>query len=453
MITIDETERETGLITLEDLEGVRIYTADCRDAMRSMEPESIDTIITDPPYGLGFMGKEWDHGVPGVEFFAEALRIAKPGAMLFAFGGTRTFHRLSCAIEDAGWEIRDTMGWLHGQGFPKSHNVAGAIDWKLGNGDRGHRIATASRHHPDGTFEPNGETVPAYEARSPEAEPWTGYGTALKPSWGPICVAMKPLDGTYAENALKHGVAGLNIDAARVQTGEQTGWGGGGSKLYDGGLSREGGDSRPTDLGRWPANILHDGSEEATSVFPDAPTGEIRPGRPRGQTFSGQERKTDDFSRPPSSGSAARFFYCSKASTEERNEGLEGLEGQTTSDGRETPADNAYQRGKSVRKNHHPTVKPLSLMRYLVRLAKMPQRPGYRQKVLDLFAGSGTTGVACIWEDVDAVLIEKSPEHVELIRGRCAHAIKTKALQPELFTERAMFGTLAVEDKNQGELF
>jgi len=272
---------------------------------------------------------------------------------------------------------------------------------------------------------------------------------------------MKPLDGTYAENALKHGVAGLNIDAARiegsVQSVPQPSGGTGSTYGFENGPGRSGAMSEPSSLGRWPANILHDGSEEATSIFPDAPgqQGEMTGREPSSLTneiygqFGGRPASLPrgDF------GSSARFFYCAKASTEERNEGLEGLEGQTTSDGRNVPADNAYQRGKSVRKNHHPTVKPLSLMRYLVRLAKMPQRPGYRQKILDLFAGSGTTGVACVWEDVDAVLIEKSPEHVELIRGRCAHAIKTKALQPELFTERDIGDTPAVEDINQGELF
>lgn len=493
-ITIAEDERIPGPVTFEDLEGVRIYTADCRDAMRTMEADSIDTIITDGPYGLGFMGKEWDTFNPGfnaektesnksgrngreirrpaneagrynrsrnanfgfqvamTEFFTDALRVAKPGAMLFAFGGTRTFHRLTCAIEDAGWEIRDTMGWIHGQGFPKSHNLAGAIDRKLGHGDRGHRIAAASRHHPDGTLEPNGEELPAYEARSEEAQPWTGYGTALKPAWEPICVAMKPLDGTFADNALKWGVAGLNVNGGRIDTGEpipsHLGTNGADGRTYGarseyipGAAGKE-----FQSLGRWPANILHDGSEEALSVFPEV--GDSRQGFPRGASSGDGLGMTRTGAEYSDAGSASRFFYCAKSSTEERNEGLTGPDRTVN---RSNGAKAAEARGESLdrstqsnglsstyrRKNNHPTVKPLSLMRYLVRLSKMPQRPGYRQKVLDLFAGSGTTGVACIWEGVDAVLIEKEPDHVEIIKGRCAHAIRTKAIQPELFTAEA----------------
>ena len=462
-ITLVEEERVPGPRETEYLDGVTIHTADCRDAMRAMEENSIDTIITDGPYGLGFMGKEWDHGIPGVEFWREALRVAKPGAMLFAFGGTRTFHRLACAIEDAGWEIRDTMGWLHGQGFPKSHNVAGAIDRKLGHGDRGHRVAVAGRHHPDGTLEPNGEELPAYEARSEEAGPWTGYGTALKPAWEPICVAMKPIDGTFANNALKWGVAGLWIDGGRVDTqGEEVVRVGEMNDIRGGQFANSSGKKR-TDLGvmtqatpkggRWPANILHDGSPEALSVFP-----EVESGRPAGVKTGGQGTVFGHFNRGipvtgfGDSGSAARFFYCAKASSEERSEGMTGPEreaGIKNSSGRGFSEGSPY--AKVMRRNNHPTVKPLSIMRYLVRLAKMPHRPGYRQKVLDLFAGSGTTGVACVWEDVDAVLIEKEPEHVEIIKARCAHAIRTKALQPELFTER---GETTKETANQQvELF
>jgi len=206
-------------------------------------------------------------------------------------------------------------------------------------------------------------------------------------------------------------------------------------------------------LGRWPANILHDGSPEALSVFP-----EVESGKPAGVKTGGQGTVFGHLNGGipvtgyGDSGSASRFFYCAKASSEERSEGMTGPEreaGIKNSSGRGFSEGSPY--AKVMRRNNHPTVKPLSIMRYLVRLAKMPHRPGYRQKVLDLFAGSGTTGVACVWEDVDAVLIEKEPEHVEIIKARCAHAIRTKALQPELFTER---GETTKETANQQvELF
>lgn len=304
---------------------MNIIHDDCLHAMASMEPNSIDAIITDPPYGLSIMGKGWDHGAPGVPYWQAALRVAKPGAMLLAFGGTRTFHRLACAIEDAGWEIRDCLMWLYGSGFPKSFNIAKA------------------------TGDPR----------------WDGWGTALKPAWEPILLAMKPCDGAYAVNATKHGVAGLNIDGCRVESG------------------------------RWPANVILD--EEAGALL-DQQTGTLTSGRgavKKKSAAGSQGNALGKESRPVGteipcygdSGGASRFFYCAKASKKERGEG-----------------------------NHHPTVKPLALMWYLVRLTKTPTGG----VVLDPFAGSGATGLACAAEGRDCLLIEQDAAYCNIIRHRIA---------------------------------
>jgi len=261
----------------------QIICGNCLDVMAEMEENSIDTIITDPPYELSFMGKDWDKN--GVSFqsgiWAAVLRIAKPGALLLAFGGTRTWHRLACAIEDAGWEIRDTMLWMFGGGFPKSHNIANAVDKKHGAPDRRHRIATASRFSPDGLFEPDGEDLPPYMARTEYGVAWEGHGTALKPAWEPIILAMKPIDGTFAQNAEKWGVAGLWIDGARIAHLESNTC----RSRYKAGLSEEqmtglGGiryahinygkyaeeNSRRADSGRWPANVLLQHHPECVEV-------------------------------------------------------------------------------------------------------------------------------------------------------------------------------------------
>ena len=223
-----------------------IIHGDALEVLKGMEANSVDAVVTDPPYGLvgasrgsssqpgdlatpygrsgpskkrgGFMGKEWDASIPGAEYWSEALRIAKPGAYILAFGGTRTFHRLAVAIEDAGWEIRDTLMWVYGSGFPKSRNVCLDMDKMDGHGNRGHRIAVANRHHPDGTLEPNGEHLPAYEPKTDAAKQWAGWGTALKPAWEPIIMARKPMVGTVAENVLAHGTGAINVDACRVHT-------------------------------------------------------------------------------------------------------------------------------------------------------------------------------------------------------------------------------------------
>jgi site-specific DNA-methyltransferase (adenine-specific) len=311
-----------------------IYHGDCLEEMKTLPANHVDTIITDPPYGLSFMGKEWDKGVPGVPFWSEMLRVSKPGAMLLAFGGTRTFHRMTCAIEDAGWELRDCMMWLYGSGFPKSHNL-------------------------HGTFE--------------------GWGTALKPAWEPIIVAMKPIEGTFAENAKKWGVAGLNVDGGRIGTGAKT-W-----TTPRGGIWATAPDATGelivNSKGRWPANLILD--EEAGVML----------------------------------GEPSRFFYCAKASKSERNAGCEGMPEVQTTDGcvRSNPESaRKYQANSSLRNNHHPTVKPLKLMEYLCTLTKTPTGG----IVLDPFAGSGTTGLACANTGRNYILIEREQKYIDIILAR-----------------------------------
>jgi site-specific DNA-methyltransferase (adenine-specific) len=376
----------------------RVEHGDCAEVMKGMADGSVDSIVTDPPYGLEFMGKDWDHGVPGDAFWKEALRVAKPGAHLLAFGGTRTFHRLACAIEDAGWEIRDCVMWVHGVGFPKSHNVGLVVDKMLGCPDRGHRIAVASRRHPDGTLEPDGEIIEPYEGKTEDGKRWQGFGTALKPAWEPIVVARKPMAGTIAENVIRHGVGGLNIDACRVgkeevrSSGEVSEpW-----RMAEGRTDRQKPNPK-TSSGRWPANFVHDGSPEV-----------MRPFLVMGLS---------------NSGSATRYFYCAKASRWDRDEGCDVAPKKQDESRKEGDpgGDNPRNRGAKERKNFHPTVKPTSLMRWLCRLVTPPGGVA-----LDPFCGSGSTGKAAVLEGLDFIGIEKESEYVEIARKRIAHAANDK---------------------------
>ena len=353
-----------------------------------MDACSVDAIVTDPPYGLGFMGKGWDHGVPGVEFWLAALRVARPGAYLLAFGGTRTFHRLAVAIEDAGWEIRDTVMWVYGSGFPKSHNG-----------------------------------------------PWGG--TALKPAWEPIIMARKPLVGTVAANVQKHGTGALNIDACRVDylgtedaaaaaaaaaeiRSKQTdrnfdGWG-----MRAQNLTAEAYLAGPAGAGRWPANLIHDGSEEVLAAFPDSVTARIeKPSdcRSDGATSFDNMRGNRPARGYDGEGSAARFFYCAKADRSDRNDGLHGMPESMPLAANGAANAISHNRGSrsGPRANHHPTVKPTDLMRYLCRL--VTPKGG---TVLDPFMGSGSTLKAAELEGFSAIGIEIDPEYCEIARNRIA---------------------------------
>lgn len=352
-----------------------ILQGDCLDLMPTLDAESIDAVVTDPPYGLSFMGKDWDHGVPGVAFWIEALRVAKPGAFLLAFGGTRTFHRLTVAIEDAGWEIRDCIGWLYGSGFPKSHNIG------------------------------------------------AGWGTALKPAWEPVIVARKPLDGTVAANVLKWGTGGINVDGCRVDVAngdERSGGFGLGKRPWQtgdvgGNTLRVG-----SEQGRWPANLIHDGSDEVVGLFPETRSGRLGIGHGAGNSFG--VGNTDKKPRcimseyGNDSGSAARFFYCAKASRADRDEGLDQLPkiacGMMEDDSYPIKTGSGNLRD-TRRRNYHPTVKPLALMRYLCRLITPPGGT-----VLDPFMGSGSTGKAAVLEGFEFIGIELNPEYVDIAERR-----------------------------------
>ena len=416
-----------------------IYHGDCREVMPTLHAESVDSIVCDPPYGLSFMGKGWDHGVPGVEFWAEALRVAKPGAHLLAFGGTRTYHRLACAIEDAGWEIRDCVMWVYGSGFPKSLDVSKAIDKaagaerevvgfkensfgrKPGGGD-GWGEAIEGGKASDHVFD---ITAPATDA----ARQWSGWGTALKPAWEPIIVARKPLCGTVAENVLTHGTGGINVDGCRVgidsgdldqmqgRSGKRTA-----PHLLKGMPATS---WEPTASGRWPANVIHDGSDEVVGLFPnaDARNGG-NTGTDSGGVYSGTWGTTET-TQYRDSGSAARFFYCAKASKADRDEGCDGLPQtikQSVAHGDKRhgtlPYTNEPREMKPrPRGNHHPTVKPTALMRYLCRLVTPPGGV-----VLDPFTGSGSTGKAAILEGFRFIGIEREAEYVEIAKARIGAA-------------------------------
>jgi len=383
---------------------VELLLGDCRDVMADMAANSVDTIITDPPYGLEFMGKEWDHGIPGRHFWELALRVAKPGAILMAFGGTRTWHRLACAIEDAGWEIRDCLGWLYGSGFPKSLDVSKAIDKAAGaerevieqvrvkGGGMEHVNRTNAATHdyrPDGYQK--GEnvldiTAPATDA----ARQWSGWGTALKPAHEPICVARKPFKGTVAENVLQHGTGAINVDGCRIETQQSRpliiSKNGDSKACFGQGLNNSWQDPAGTILGRFPANVIHDGSEEVVGMFPESP-GAIADVPLNSRKTKDVYGKYDHNSGMPArgdNGSAARFFYCAKASRDERGPG-----------------------------NNHPTVKPLALIQYLVKLVTPPGGI-----VLDPFCGSGTLGIAAGKLGMKWQGIELNPKYIEIAERR-----------------------------------
>ena len=385
-----------------------VVHADCLDVMRRLPDNFVDAVVTDPPYGLGFMGKNWDHGVPGVEFWKEALRIAKPGAHLLSFGGTRTFHRIACAIEDAGWEIRDTIMWVYGSGFPKSMDISKAIDKKLG-AEREVIGKNTSRHGGgNGTLFGGGigpETGYITEPSSDEAKKWSGWGTCLKPAYEPVIMARKPLEGTVADNVLKYGTGGINIDDCRVpyesdadkDSAKPQGVATAKVGALAGGLEND--NERTTFTpkqtnGRFPANVIHDGSEEVLELFPDNVKGGTWNNTKGARHFENNGKPTEYTNKGSdnSVGSAARFFYCAKASKSEK--------------------------GKD---NPHPTVKPLELMKYLI---KMVAPKG--ALVFDPFMGSGSTGVAAIQIGRNFFGVEKEEEYFNYAKKRIEDAFQNK---------------------------
>lgn len=348
-----------------------ILQGDCLALLRDLDDNSVDSVVTDPPYGLSFMGKQWDYDVPKVEIWKECLRVLKPGGHLLAFAGTRTQHRMAVNIEDAGFEIRDMMAWVYGSGFPKSHNIGKAVDKLQGN----KREVIGSRKAQDIRGNALMEaTVPEYKKEVSQitikitkgSSEWEGWGTALKPALEPITLARKPFKGTVAANVLKWGTGGLNIDDCRV--GKETmvnrpaGNKQGGNSLNMSVTGMPQNANNTVSEGRFPANFIHDGSQMVLDIFPDNGTK-----------------------------SSSRFFYCPKASRKERDERLQGAD----------------------IKNTHPTVKPIELMRYLCRLITPPNGV-----VLDPFMGSGSTGVAAQKGGFDFIGMELDSDYYEIAQTR-----------------------------------
>ena len=414
-----------------------LYLGDCLETLRGMADNSVDSIVTDPPYGLSFMGKKWDYDVPSVEVWTECLRVLKPGGHLLAFAGTRTQHRMAVRIEDAGFEIRDMIFWCYGSGFPKSLDVSKAID-KAAGAERldalkgGHIGISAaggdlSNENEIGNAVYHGIGKGAAMRGTPvteAAKQWQGWGTALKPALEPITVARKPLVGTVAGNVLAHGTGGLNIDGCRV-AGEP--WAsvapnaGGRSGGVMGKASQHPG-GEPHKAGRWPANLIHDGSDEVVAGFPVTTSGGGEKHPKSKSTFMASTDRDayKGTSAGGDTGSAARFFYCAKASKRDRNEGLEGLPvrrgGAETFD--KSNRDGLGEDRQPMNANVHPTVKPTDLMAYLCRLVTPPGGV-----VLDPFMGSGSTGKAAVLEGFAYIGCELDPSYIAISRARIEYAL------------------------------
>lgn len=493
------------------------------DLLRTLPDCSVDSIVTDPPYELGFMGKKWDStGIAySVELWSECLRVLKHGGHLLAFSGSRTYHRMVVAIEDAGFEIRDQIMWVYGSGFPKSLDVSKAIDkmngeigrkqkftefmrstgitakqiddatgtmmgshytthptqpaiptaalWKIirpmiddvpdwvdelverteakrdviGQRTTGAALSNKSSGLETGSggtdFGSGQNTINITTPATDAAQQWSGWGTALKPAHEPIVMARKPLgEKTVAENVLRYGTGAINIDASRVGTegGTQRATNEkhlGRTSMADFTKGNFGVDE--LDKGRFPANFIHDGSDEVLALFPD--TGKSQGGRigkksmgnvtnvPAGVYEAGDAGYGD-------SGSAARFFYCAKASKAERNAGLEALPEKQPVGGADKWTEQDRRRGEGVTRqpsqNFHPTVKPVALMRYLVRMVTPPDGT-----VLDPFTGSGTTLVAAVLEGFNSIGMEMTADYLPIIEGRVAWALAQEPEQPTLF--------------------
>ena len=509
---------------------VTLHTGDSRQILRTLPENSVDAIVTDPPYGLEFMGNEWDapwksagagFSKPGIgeraikwpsfsstkaygnsnptcsvcggrargekkcecetpqwkpigkrrnpdneglpsdvtssgmasqmkllqewnqAWATECLRILKPGGHLLAFSGSRTYHRLAAAVEDAGFEIRDQIMWVYGSGFPKSHNISKALDKMAGEepeivGVSPNWRESKRNREQFGSMEVRGENAGLItKPSSDEAKKWEGWGTALKPSHEPIVVARKPVEGTVAENIRKWGVGGLNIDGCRVEfeseedkkesteKNQHADFDStmGGNQVYGDYSMLKPQNYNPP--GRWPANLMHDGSQEVLDLFPE--TGKSQGGRSgNSKAYEGGFKMEHYGDKKPGffdSGSAARFFYCPKASKRDRNEGCENIESKpfTTSQPYGEGAEARAEGNARGNPNNHPTVKPTELMRYLCRLVTPPGGT-----VLDPFLGSGSTGKAAVIEGFSFIGIDLSPEYTAIAKARINHALANR---------------------------
>ena len=405
---------------------------DCLEQMKTLPDNSVDAIVSDPPYGISFMAKKWDYDVPKVEVWQEAMRVLKPGGHALIACGTRTQHRMVVNIEDAGFEIRDVVSWIYGSGFPKSHNVSKAIDKAAG----AEREVVGVKTFADGTkqrataragiySDQKGqamETAPATEA----AKQWDGWGTALKPACEFFTLARKPLsEKTVAANVLKWGTGGINIDGCRVETDDDLSnnvTNSEASTPFAGGTVL----TKTHPQGRFPANLIHDGAQEVMDLFPETKSaGKARSGGKAYQDGEGGllgvgNHEGNGMRYGDNGGSAARFFYCAKASKKDRDEGCEGLDekfraGLAGADRKtDEPLDDVSERFRTnPARNNHPTVKPTALMRYLCRLITPAGGT-----VLDPYMGSGSTGKAAILEGFDFVGIELDPDYFKIAQAR-----------------------------------
>ena len=399
----------------------KLFQGDCLDELKKLDDNSIDSIVTDPPYGLAFMGKKWDYDVPSQAIWEECMRVLKPGGHLLAFAGSRTYHRMAVRIEDAGFEIRDQIMWVYGSGFPKSHNIGKAVDKLEGKEvfiGKGFNVAGQgiglNQNKELRSDHPN-YVKPTYDNE------WEGWGTALKPAHEPIVMARKSFKGSVAENVLEWGTGGINIDGCRIKPKEGDNYNtlenvvveGKDAGIYTN-YDQRGENSKATnktgyrekrivknDEGRFPANIIFD--EEAGKIL-DEQSGNVKGMASQNcnnqKLYGGNALNASSTTRSGfkegynDNGGASRFFYCPKANKSDRNEGSD---------------------------NNHPTVKPTNLMTYLVRL--VTPKDGV---VLDPFMGSGSTGKACMREDFQFVGIEREEEYIEIAKQRIEWEYKKK---------------------------
>ena len=389
----------------------KLINGDCIEEMKKMDANSIDSIVTDPPYEIGFMNKGWDNtGIAyNKDVWKQALRVLKPGGHMLAFSSTRTYHRMVCAIEDSGFEIRDQLAWIYGSGFPKSQNVGKMIDKKSG--------------------------------KTKDAQKYDGWGTALKPAQEPIVLARKPLsEKTVAANVIKHGTGAIDIDGCRI-SGEpiQTNIGFKAEQQADGwGVKKC--ITEVTQKGRWPANIIHDGSAEVLELFPDNVKGGTWAKTKGMRAFNNEGKDTEAIitGTDKSVGSAARFFYCAKANKQDRNDGCEEITAKSITNAKGNglgrvcnicsasilkpcECENNSWILPATNKNNHPTVKPTALMQYLVRMITP-----VGGTVLDPFNGSGSTGkAAMLLQQYNYIGIDTSPEYITISKHRIIDAISS----------------------------
>jgi len=390
----------------EIIGNATLYCGDSNEILS--EIKNVDSVVTDPPYGLSFMGKKWDYDVPTQELWEKVYQSIKQGGHLLSFFGSRTYHRGAIPIEDAGFEIRDQLMWLYGSGFPKSHNIGKAVDKLQGN-------------EKPSTYKPNDKNA-VYNKnygggvtdRTPSDNEWNGWGTALKPAHEPIVMARKSFKGTVADNVLEHGTGGINIDGCRVGINpdvDDKRLGGRGEwktdktakNVYEGGY--EGKNIASSEQGRFPANVMHDGSGVVKDIFPDTkPAGNKSAFTNKNLEYNATSYKLSNNKNPKIQGdiggSTSRYFYCAKTSKKDRNDG-----------------------------NNHPTVKPTELMRYLCRL--VTPKGGV---VLDPFMGSGSTGKAALLEDFKFIGIEMEREYFDIACARLEDVQKNS--QQNLFAHK-----------------